>query len=94
MFNIVHAFWIKNNSKDFLEIDFDGYGDHPYCEDQTKIHQVIVKALKSKGYYQITFAEKEEVVRGFKMPKDVKLYGKDVTVKLLLFIDIYNICQR
>ena len=45
------------------------------------------------GYCQLTFAEMEEVIGGFKMPNDVKIFGKNVTVDLLLFVDVLNICS-
>ena len=94
LFNISHAFVIENKGRDIIDLELINGGDEPYSEDQAKLQEVVIKTLKSKGYYQLTFAEMEEVVRGFKMPKDVKLYGKDVTVNLLLFIDIYNTILR
>ena len=94
LFNFNHEFDIENKCKDFMESELGDYSDYPYCEDQAKFQEMVTVSLNSRGYYQLTIAEMEEVIGGFKMPNDVKIFGKNITVDLLLFVDVLNICQR
>ena len=94
LFNFNHEFDVENKCKDFMESELGDYSDYPYCEDQAKFQEMVTVSLNSRGYYQLTIAEMEEVIGGFKMPNDVKIFGKNITVDLLLFVDVLNICQR
>ena len=91
LFSFSHEFDVENKCKDFMETELGEYSDYPYCEDQAKFQEIVSKSLNSRGYYQITINEKKEVIRGFKMPNDVKIFGKNVTVGLLLFVDLLRI---
>ena len=94
LFNFNHEFKVENKCKDSMDSELGDYSDYPYCEDQAKFQEMVTVSLNSRGYYQLTIAEMEEVIGGFKMPNDVKIFGKNITVDLLLFVDVLNICQR
>ncbi len=91
LFHIQHEFSIENEDSNRIEPTLDGFGDKPYMKKQLELHEKISAVLKENGYYQLSSADMDEVVEGFRMPDGVTIFGHNVTVELLLFRDILNI---
>jgi len=94
VFNIQHEFDVEHKNIDRIDPKLGYYNDNPYTKQQTELHNEIAKVLTQKGYIELKHADMNEVVEGFKIPKDVTIFGKDITVETLLFRDVLDLCGR
>ena len=93
-FYIQHEFSVEHKNENAIDPDLSGFGCSPYTKEQFALDDKIRTVLVKKGYYELNLLDMDECVHGFKMPEGVTIFGQNVTVELLLFIDIYNICPN
>jgi hypothetical protein len=94
IFNIQHEFDVPHKNKDSISPSLGYFCDQPYTKEQAELHNEIVSALRQKGYFELKKSDMDEVVEGFKMPEGVTIFGEDITVALLLFVDVLDICSE
>ena len=92
LFYIQHEFDVENKDQDRMSPTIGGFDGQPYTKKQYVLNDKISSVLTQNGYTELSFADMEETVEGFKMPKGVTIFGHNVTVELLLFEDLYSIC--
>ena len=92
LFYVLHRFSIENTDEDRMTPMLRNTDNQPYTKKQYALHEKITAVLTKKGYTELSYADMEETVAGFKMPEDVTIFGHNVTVELLLFEDLYDIC--
>ncbi len=92
LFYIQHGFSVINKDEDKMTPVLRDADNQPYTKKQYALHDKISAVLAPKGYTELSYADMEETVEGFKMPEGVTIFGHNVTVELLLFVDLYNIC--
>ncbi len=92
LFYVLHKFSIENKDEDRMDPVLRGFDGQPYTKKQYALNDKISSVLTQKGYTELSYADMEETVEGFKMPEGVTIFGHNVTVELLLFEDLYSIC--
>jgi hypothetical protein len=92
LFYVLHKFAIENKDEDKMTPILRNADNQPYTKKQYALHDKISAVLAQKGYTELSYADMEETVEGFKMPEGVTIFGHNVTVELLLFEDLYDIC--
>jgi hypothetical protein len=94
LFYIQHEFEVRNKGNNIMSPDLDGFSDQPYTKDQAAIHNEISTVMNKRGYLELKQIDIDEAVEGFKIPDGVTIFGHTVTVELLLFVDVLNICHE
>lgn len=91
-FHIQHQFTVDNEDPNRISPDLDGFSGEAYSKSQFEFNEKINKCLKNKGYFDLSYAEMNEVVCSLKMPKEIKIFGSQITVETALFRDVFEIC--
>ena len=94
LFYLQHEFSVEDKDENRMTPVLDGFGGQPYTLEQAALNDKISAILSNKGYVELGYADINEVVEGFKMPEGVTLFGPNVTVEHLLFVDIFDICNN
>jgi hypothetical protein len=94
LFYLMHSFEVEHKNKKRIVPSLHWGGYTAYTKQQEELHNCISKILTQKGYVELKENDLNEVVEGFKMPKDVTIFGKDITVEVLLFRDVLDLCGR
>ena len=94
LFYIQHEFEVRNKGNNIMSPDLDGFSDQPYTKDQATLHNEISTAMSKRGYLELKEIDIDEAIEGCKMPDGVTIFGHTVTVELLLFVDVLNICHE
>ncbi len=94
LFYVQHEFSVRNKGNNIMSPELDGFNDQPYTKDQAALHNEISTAMSKRGYLELKEIDVDEAVKGFKMPDGVTIFGHTVTVELLLFVDVLNICHE
>ena len=92
LFYIQHEFSVDHKNKNRVDPSLDGFCGSAYTKEQFELDDKIRTILIKKGYHELSLFDMDEAVEGFKMPEGVTIFGHNVTVELLLFVDILNIC--
>lgn len=94
VFHIQHQFMVDNEDPNRVSPDLDGFSGQAYSKSQFELHEKISKYLINQGYFELTYAEMNEVVCGLEMPKGIKIFGSQITVETALFRDVFEICPN
>ncbi|MFA6534870.1 MAG: hypothetical protein WCS92_01295 [Candidatus Babeliales bacterium] len=94
LFYIQHEYSVKNMDEDRMSPVLRDADNQAYTKKQFALHEKISSVLIKNGYYEIGYADMHETVEGFKMPGGVTIFGPNVTVEHLLFMDLFNICDK
>lgn len=92
VFHIQHQFMVDNEDPNRISPDLDGFSGEAYSKSQFEFHEKVSKYLINQGYFELTYAEMNEVVCGLEMPKGIKIFGPQITVETALFRDVFEIC--
>jgi hypothetical protein len=94
LFYVQHEFSVLNRVHPRIEPTLDGYSGMPYTMDQYNFQEKISKFLKEKDYIQLTYSEMYEVIPELSFPKNVTIFGSQVTVEYALFHDLLDLCPE
>lgn len=94
LFYIQHEFEIENKDEDRMSPLLEGSSGQPYTKKQADLHDEVAAIFNEKGYQELMYADLTETVAGFQMPKGITIFGPNVTVELLLFADIFDLCSK
>lgn len=90
-FYLQHEFKADNKDGRRCDSDLDGFGDEPYCKGQSDLGNQITSILMKKGYTRLYLQDRNEVIAEFNMPQGVTIFGPQITVEHLLFLDLFDI---
>jgi hypothetical protein len=94
LFYVQHEFEVQNKDENAIDRNLKGYSGLGYILNQGDLYyEQIAPILTKKGYTELSYADMHEAVEGFEMPPDVTIFGHNVTVELLLFADIFDLCS-
>jgi hypothetical protein len=91
---IQHEFEVENKDPDRINPVLDGFDSQPYIKEQAIFHDKIASTLKIYGYKELSYSDMNEVVGDILMPKDVNVFGPQVTVEHLLFNDVLDLSDN
>jgi hypothetical protein len=94
LFYIQHEFEVENKDDEAMAPVLDGFDTQPYSKNQAQLEDKIVNLLKNSGYVKLTYTEMNEIIPYLCFPKDVDVFGLQVSVEDLLFNDIMNILEE
>ncbi len=93
LFYIQHEFEVQNKDENAIDPCLKGSSGLGYILEQGNLYyEKISPILTQKSYTELEYADMHEAVGGFQMPEGITKFGRNVTVELLLFEDLYNIC--
>ncbi len=93
LFYVQHEFAVENKDEDRMTPKLRDSDNQPYTKRQAALHDKISTILVNQGYCELGYADITEVVAGFKMPNGITIFGPNVTVEHLFFVDIFDICS-
>ncbi len=94
VFYVKHEFSVKNKDANVFDKMLNGFSGEGYIIPQGNLHWEIAEIFNKKGYHELTYADIIETVEGFNMPEGVTIFGPNVTVEHLLFVDIFGIRKK
>lgn len=74
-----------------MDPDLSGYSVDPYTFVQADLSNIIENTLSNLKYDMLSCSEGDRKIEGLKFSDDTVIYGPDVTVSDILYLDVLDI---
>lgn len=90
VYSLLHSFDVENRDPKRLAPDLSGESDEPYAFLQSDFAKAVENDLSKLNYERMNWAEGQRKIESLKFAADVVLFGPDVTVSDLLYLDVLD----
>lgn len=94
VYSLLHSFDVENRDPERMVPDLSGESDEPYAFMQSDFSKIIEDDLSKLNYERLSWAEGQRKIEGLKFAEDVVLFGPDVTVSDMLFLDVLDATEN
>lgn len=91
IYSLLHCFDVKDKNPKRMFPELSGSSDETYTFLQYDFAEVVAETLSELGYERLSWAEGERKIEGLKFSDDTVIYGPDVTVSDILYLDVLDI---
>ncbi|EPI03268.1 hypothetical protein D920_00310 [Enterococcus faecalis 13-SD-W-01] len=94
VYSLLHSFDVENRDPERMVPSLSGESDEPYIFMQSDFSKIIEDNLSKLNYERLKWAEGQRKIEGLKFANDVVLFGPDVTVSDMLFLDVLDATEN